>query len=171
MKVAVEALCSARTMLHLSHGILQVGAVVMSLVGGAVIVAWRVRETQTPVTAKKLLIPPLAMSTGFFMFLAPQMRIPLSWAACAFAAGALLFSYPLIHTSRMVRHGDVILMKRSRAFLVILLGLFAVRLLARQYVEHYVSITQTGALFFILAFGMLLPWRLAMFASYRGLQR
>ena len=88
----------------------------------------------------------------------------------AFAAGALFFSYPLIHTSRMVRQGDVILMKRSTAFLVILLGLFAVRLLARQYVEQYVSIPQTGALFFIVAFGMLLPWRVAMFASYRGLQ-
>ncbi len=158
-------------LLHLSPGIMQLGAIVMSLVGGAVIVAWRVRETQTPVTAKKLLIPPLAMSSGFFMFLAPQVRIPWSWAASAFAAGALLFSYPLIHTSRMVRQGDVILMQRSRAFLVILLGLFAVRLLARQYVEQYVSIPQTGALFFILAFGMLLPWRLAMFASYRGLQR
>ncbi|HSQ62710.1 MAG TPA: cytochrome c biogenesis protein CcdC [Polyangiaceae bacterium] len=143
--------------------------VVGSIVGGVVILAWRVRETQTPVTAKKLLLPPLAMSSGFSMFFAPQMRVPWTWALCAFAAGALLFAYPLIHTSRMVRQGEVILMQRSRAFLVILLGLFAVRLLARQYVEQYVSMTQTAALFFVLAFGMLLPWRLAMFASYRGL--
>jgi membrane protein CcdC involved in cytochrome C biogenesis len=148
----------------------QTSTLVASLVGAAAVMAWRVRETQTPVTARKLLVPPLAMSTGFFMFLAPQMRVPWTWAACAFVAGALLFSYPLIHTSRMVREGDVILMKRSKAFLFIILALFAIRLVLRQYVETYVSMTQTAALFFVLAFGMLLPWRLAMFASYRGLR-
>ncbi len=146
-------------------------AIVGSLVGGAVVLAWRVRETQTPVTAAKLLVPPFAMSTGFFMFLAPQMRVPWTWALCAFAAGALLFAYPLIHTSTMVRQGDVILMRRSKAFVFILVGLLAIRLAARQYVEQYVSMTQTAALFFILAFGMLLPWRVAMFASYRVLRR
>ncbi len=145
-------------------------AIVGSLVGGAVVLAWRVRETQTPVTAAKLLVPPFAMSTGFFMFLAPQMRVPWTWALCAFAAGALLFAYPLIHTSTMVRQGDVILMRRSKAFVFILVGLLAIRLAARQYVEQYVSMTQTAALFFILAFGMLLPWRVAMFASYRELR-
>lgn len=139
------------------------------LVGGALVMAWRIRETQTPVTATKLLVPPLAMSTGFAMFLAPQMRVPWTWAVCAFAAGALLFSYPLIHTSKMVRQGDVILMQRSRAFLFILVGLAVLRLALRQYVEQHVSMTQTAALFFILAFGMLLPWRVAMFVAYRGL--
>jgi membrane protein CcdC involved in cytochrome C biogenesis len=148
---------------------MQTSAIVGSILGAALVVAWRIRETQTPVTARKLLIPPLGMSTGFCMFLAPQMRVPWAWAACAFAAGALLFSYPLIHTSRLVRDGDVIMMQRSRAFLLIILGLAAVRLALRQYVEQYVSIPQTAALFFILAFGMLLPWRVVMFARYRGL--
>jgi membrane protein CcdC involved in cytochrome C biogenesis len=148
----------------------QTATLVGSLVGAAAVMAWRVRETQSPVTARKLLLPPLMMSTGFFMFVMPQMRVPLLWAACAFVAGALAFSYPLIHTSRLVRSGDVVLMQRSRAFLVIIVALFALRLLLRQYVEHYVSMTQTAALFFVLAFGMLLPWRVAMFARYRALQ-
>lgn len=149
---------------------MQATAIVGSLVGAAFILAWRVRETQTPVTAAKLLVPPLAMSTGFFMFLAPQMRVPWTWAACAFAAGALLFSYPLIHTSQLVQEGELILMRRSRAFLFIIVGLAALRRALRQYVEQHVSITQTAALFFILAFGMLLPWRVVMYARYRGLQ-
>lgn len=148
---------------------MQTSAIVGSLLGAALVVAWRIRETQTPVTAKKLLIPPLGMSTGFCMFLAPQMRVPWVWAACAFAAGALFFSYPLIHTSRLVREGDVVMMQRSRAFLIIILGLAVVRLALRQYVEQYVSIPQTAGLFFILAFGMLLPWRVVMFARYREL--
>lgn len=149
---------------------MQPSTIVGSLVGATLVMAWRIRETQTPVTAKKLLVPPLAMSTGFCMFLAPPMRVPWTWAALAFAAGALLFSYPLIRTSRIVQMGDAILMQRSRAFLFIIAALFAIRLALRSYVERYVSMTQTAALFFVLAFGMLLPWRLMMFASYRALR-
>jgi membrane protein CcdC involved in cytochrome C biogenesis len=144
-------------------------AVLGSLVGAALVMAWRVRETKTPVSAKKLLIPPAAMSTGFLMFLAPQMRVPWTWGLCAFAAGALLLSYPLIHTSRLARQGDVVVMQRSRAFLFIIAGLFVLRLALRQYVEQYVSLQQTAALFFVLAFGMLLPWRVTMYLRYRRL--
>jgi len=134
------------------------------------VLAWRVRETRRPVTAVNLLAPPLGMSTGFLMFLAPPARVPLSWALAAFAVGALLFSYPLIRTSRLARQGDTISLQRSPAFLWILLGLFAVRFALRSYVEQHVSIVQTGGLFFILAFGMILPWRVTLYARYRRLR-
>jgi membrane protein CcdC involved in cytochrome C biogenesis len=143
---------------------------VASVVSAAVLYAWRVRETLRPVTALNLIAPPLGMSTGFCMFLAPQTHVPLTWAALAFAAGALLFSYPLVLTSRMTRSGDTITLKRSKAFLWIIVGLFLVRLLARRYVEEHVSTIQTGALFFVLAFGMILPWRLTLFFRYRRLR-
>ena len=140
-----------------------------SLVGAGLVIAWRVRETQTPVTATKLLAPPLGMSTGFFMFVAPQLRVPLVWALGAFAAGALVLSYPLIATSHLERQGDHVMMRRSRAFLGIILALALLRLALRQYVEQFVSVPQTAGLFFILAFGMLLPWRVVMFLRYRRL--
>ena len=143
--------------------------VLASIAGGAAVLAWRVRETQRPVTAAKLLAPPLGMSTGFLMFLAPEVRVPIPWALAAFAAGALLFSYPLIHTSQLVRQGDTISLKRSPAFLWIILGLFAVRFALRSYVEHLVSLRQSAGLFFVLAFGMILPWRATLYARYRRL--
>jgi membrane protein CcdC involved in cytochrome C biogenesis len=143
--------------------------VLASIAGGAAVLAWRVRETQRPVTAAKLLAPPLGMSTGFLMFLAPEVRVPLPWALAAFASGALLFSYHLVYTSRLVRRGDTISLQRSPAFLWIILGLFAVRFALRSYVEHLVSIPQTGALFFVLAFGMILPWRATLYIRYRRL--
>jgi membrane protein CcdC involved in cytochrome C biogenesis len=148
---------------------MQTSTLVATLVGGAAVLAWRIRETQTPATARKILIPPLGMSTGLLMFLAPPARIPLPWALGAFLSGALLLSYPLIHTSTLTRSGDKVLLKRSRAFLAILLVLLAVRLLARHYVEQYVNATQTAGIFFLLAFGMLLPWRVAMYLRYRKL--
>jgi membrane protein CcdC involved in cytochrome C biogenesis len=148
---------------------MQTVTVLASIAGGAAVLAWRVRETQRPVTAVKLLAPPLGMSTGFAMFLVPETRVPLLWALGAFAAGAILFSYPLVYTSKLVRRGDTIALQRSPAFLWIILGLFAVRLAARSYIEKIISLPQTGGLFFVLAFGMILPWRAALYARYRRL--
>jgi membrane protein CcdC involved in cytochrome C biogenesis len=142
-----------------------------SLVGSIVIIVWRIRETQRPVTAVKILAPPLGMSTGFCMFLAPQTRVPVPWGLAAFLVGALFLSYPLVHTSRLTRSGEHVLLKRSPAFMVILLALIAVRLLLRSYVEQYVDAIQTGSLVFLLAFGMLLPWRVVMYLRYRALTR
>ncbi len=150
---------------------MQTSTLIATLAGSAAVLVWRIRETQSPVTAKKILIPPLGMASGFSMFLVPQTRVPVAWGLVAFLAGAALLSYPLVHTSTLTRSGDVILLKRSRAFLVILLVLVAVRIVARSYVEQYVDAVQTGSLFFLLAFGMLLPWRIVMYLRYRALTR
>jgi membrane protein CcdC involved in cytochrome C biogenesis len=61
------------------------------------------------------------------------------------------------------------MLRRSPAFLWILFGLFAVRFIARSYAERYVSALQTGAVFFVLAFGMIVTWRIAMLIEYRKL--
>jgi membrane protein CcdC involved in cytochrome C biogenesis len=141
-----------------------------SLAGAAAVIAWRLRETQRPVTARSILIPPLGMSTGLAMFVVPATRIPWSWALGAFLAGVLVFSYPLVRTSRLHVEGGAIVLTRSKAFLWILLGLVAVRFGLREYVARYVTAPQTGGLFFLLAFGMILTWRVMMFRRYRVLE-
>jgi len=144
---------------------------VSSLVGAGAVVVWRLRETTRPVTARKIVIPPLGMSTGLSMFAYAPARIPLSWALFAFAIGALFLSYPLVKTSRLVREGREIRLRRSPSFLFVLLGLIVVRLLARSYVEGRVSTLQTGSIFFLVAFGMVGCWRVLMYAEYRRLLR
>ncbi len=146
-------------------------ALAVALAGAAAMLAWRVRETSSPVSTRKIVAPPLGMSTGFLMFLAPAARVPWTWAASAFAIGALVLSIPLARSSTLVRRGEVVFMQRSRAFLWILLGLFAVRFLAREYVERFVTPLQTGGVFFILAFGMIARWRAGMLLAYRRLAR
>ena len=103
------------------------------------------------------------------MFVRPEFRVPWIWAAGAFVVGALVLSYPLLRTSRLVREGETIVMHRSRAFLLILLGLVAVRLALRDYVGQLLPVPQTAAVFFILAFGMIVRWRAWMLAEYRRL--
>ena len=142
---------------------------VASLVGAGAVIAWRVHETRRPVTLRAILIPPLGMSTGFAMFVVPQMRIPFLWGVMAFLVGALIFAVPLRYTSRLERDGDAIVMRRSPAFLVILLVLVAIRFALRGYIDHIISPLQTGAVFFVLAFGMILRWRLEMLMEYRRL--
>jgi membrane protein CcdC involved in cytochrome C biogenesis len=146
-------------------------SLLIPLLGGLAIVALRVRSTRKPTTMRKILIPPLGMSTGFLMFVVPQTHIPWLWGIAAFAAGALFFAAPLISTSKMEFVGDDVYLRRSKAFFFIILILLAIRLVLHNYVEQYVTVMQTAALFFLLAFGMLVPWRLAMASKFRKLHR
>lgn len=146
----------------------QLASVLVALIAGSAVIAVRLKASTKPTSMRKILIPPLGMSTGFAMFLYPPTHVPWLWALAAFAAGALFFAYPLIWTSKFeVRNGHIYLV-RSKAFIFIIVALLAIRLLLHDVVEHVVSIPQTGALFFLLAFGMILPWRLAMARRYKA---
>lgn len=149
---------------HLMRIVMSFGVVLMSVLAVAV----RMKAANRPTSLRQILIPPLAMSTGFFMFIFPFARISVGYALTAFCAG-LLLALPLISTSKFhVVNGEVYL-KRSRAFIFILLGLLLLRLLLHPVVEKYVSVAQSGGIFFILAFGMLLLWRIAMAIRYQKL--
>lgn len=143
----------------------------MPAVGAIGVLLWRLRETTRPLTLKRIVIPPVAMSSGFGMFFYPPTRVPLSWALLAFLAGATLFAVPLVRTSSLSLLDGKVYLKRSRAFLWVLLGLLVVRLVLREQVSHYVTPLQTGSLFFILAFGMIVHWRLNMLSRFRRLTR
>lgn len=145
------------------------GYTVASLAGLAGILVWRVREGRTAVTARKILFPPFGMATGFSMFVLPEFRVPWSWAIAAFLIGAILLAYPLLLTSSLERSGDTITMKRSGAFFTVVIVLFAIRYLARGYFDTLLTMEQSGGLFFILAFGMIVRWRVNMFLKFRAL--
>ena len=142
---------------------------VVSLFGLCAVLAWRVREGRTAMTLRKIVIPPLGMATGFCMFFVPACRIPLTWAIGAFLTGAILLAWPLLATSSLRREGDVIMMKRSSAFFAVVIVLAAVRYFARGYFDSLLTLRQTGSLFFVLAFGMILRWRANLFFAYRRL--
>lgn len=144
-------------------------SVVASLVGASAVLVWRVQEGRTAVTLRKIIIPPLGMATGFSMFVVRDFRIPLVWAVGAFLLGAIGLAYPLLRTSRLVRDGDTIMMQRSNTFFIVVIGLAIIRILAHGYIDRFVDVKQTAALFFVLAFGMILRWRLWMLFEYRQL--
>jgi len=144
-------------------------SVLASLGGLVAVTTWRLRETRRAVSVRKIVIPPLGMATGFCMFFVPAFRIPWNWAAIAFLLGAVVLAYPLLLTTRLVRQGDAVMMQRSTAFLAVLFVLAAVRFLARGYFDTFLTAQQTAALFFILAFGMILRWRAKLLVDFRKL--
>jgi membrane protein CcdC involved in cytochrome C biogenesis len=51
----------------------------------------------------------------------------------------------------------------------VVIALAAIRFFARDYLDSMMSLEQTAGLFFVLAFGMILRWRLKMLSQYRAL--
>ncbi len=144
---------------------------IAAIVGFFVVLAWRIREGRTAVTTRKIVIPPLGMATGFSMFLLPGFRVPWPWAAGAFALGALALAYPLIRTSRLKMVDKEVMMHRSSAFFAVMAVLAIIRIAAHTYLDRVISIQQSAALFFVLAFGMIASWRINMLLEYRRLLR
>jgi membrane protein CcdC involved in cytochrome C biogenesis len=61
------------------------------------------------------------------------------------------------------------MMKRSSAFFAVIIVLAVVRYLARGFFDRFLTLEQTGALFYLLAFGMILRWRAKLFFAWRTL--
>jgi membrane protein CcdC involved in cytochrome C biogenesis len=144
-------------------------SIVVSLAGLIAVITWRLREARTAVSFRKIVIPPLGMATGFCMFFIPAFRIPWAWAGLAFTIGYAVLAWPLVLTTRLIRLENAIMMKRSSAFLVVIFVLAAIRFLARGYFDTILTVQQSAALFFVLAFGMILRWRTKLMIDFRKL--
>ncbi|WP_410513231.1 cytochrome c biogenesis protein CcdC [Paenibacillus sp. BR2-3] len=151
---------------NINPSLLHIGSTVGAVFMALMVIFIRLKASARPVTLRKIWIPPLGMSTGFAMFAAPEVRFPLWWAAVAFLTGWFIFAYPLIRSTIFEQRDGQIYAQRSKSFAFILLGLLLIRTLLHEFINGYVSIPQSGGLFFILAFGMILHWRLFMYKRY-----
>nr|WP_233167665.1 cytochrome c biogenesis protein CcdC [Paenibacillus roseus] len=149
-----------------STQLLQAGSVIMSLIAGCALIVLRIRAGRKPTTLRKIIMPPIGMATGFIMFALPAMHIPWVWGLSAWGTGVLIFAFPLVVTTRLERRQADIYVIRSKAFIFIMASLLLIRLGLHSVVEKYMTVPQTAALFFLLAFGMIVPWRLAMVSEY-----
>ncbi|WP_198008248.1 CcdC family protein [Bacillus sp. SG-1] len=141
---------------------------IIAICMGFFVIFIRMRAQKKPVTAKKIILPPIFMSTGALMFFIPMFRVTLAEVVEALVVG-MIFSIFLIKTSSFeIRDNDVYL-KRSKAFAFILIGLLLVRIAAKLILSNSIDYGQLSGMFWILAFGMIVPWRIAMFLQYKRL--
>ncbi|MGL4521998.1 MAG: CcdC family protein [Bacilli bacterium] len=124
----------------------------------------RMKASAYPTSAKKILLPPLFMSSGALMYIIPQFRLSSVEIGEAIILG-LIFSIPLIRTSKFeVKNGEIYL-QRSKAFVFVLLGLIVVRTAIKFLFADSIDAGEISGMSWLLAFCMIVPWRIAM---YRG---
>ena len=110
------------------------------------------------------------MSTGALMFVFPMFRVTGAELLEALLLG-MFFSIFLIKTSKFEVREDAIYLKRSKAFVFILIGLLCLRIALKTYLSSTIDVGELSGMFWILAFGMIVPWRIAMYISYKKLHR
>lgn len=81
------------------------------------------------------------------------------------------FSIVLIWTSKFEVRDGAIYLKRSKAFAYLLIGLLVLRVAFRIVMGQELNPEELSGMFFLLAYGMLLPWRVAMLVRYVKLKR
>ena len=149
---------------------LVIGSTIMAIFMGSFVMVIRLRAQKKPVSTKKILIPPFAMSTGALMFLFEEFRVAPLQIAEAFGIG-LLFSIVLIATSKFEVREDAIYMKQSKAFPFILVGLLIFRVVLKLVFSDSLDVGELAGMFFLLAFAMILPWRIGMLIKYKRLEK
>ncbi|OAT82719.1 hypothetical protein A6P54_09300 [Bacillus sp. MKU004] len=147
---------------------MMIASSIVAICMGFFVLFIRMKAQKKPVSGKKIILPPIFMSTGALMFLFPFFRVTLGELLEALTVG-MLFSILLIKTSKFeVRDHDIYL-KRSKAFAFILIGLLIVRIVAKSILSATIDYGALSGMFWILAFGMIVPWRIAMYIQYRRL--
>lgn len=130
----------------------------------------RLKAAKKPTNLKKIILPPFFMSTGALMYIVPEFRLTGSEMLEAICIG-MFFSLFLIKTSKFEIVGNDIYLKRSKSFVFILLGLLVVRIVMKLYLSSSIDVGELSGMFFLLAFSMIVPWRLAMYISYTKMRR
>ncbi|MCT1576149.1 cytochrome c biogenesis protein CcdC [Oceanobacillus kimchii] len=130
----------------------------------------RMRASKKPATIKKIILPPIFMSTGALMFVLPIFHISWLQVLEALVVG-MIFSIFLIKTSRLEIIGNDIYVKPSKVFPFILIGLLVIRITIKIIIGSMISVGETTGMFFLLALGMIGTWRLAMLYQYLQLNK
>src|SRR5699024_3054070 len=129
----------------------------------------RAKAAKKPTSIKKIILPPVFMSSGAIMFIFPEFRISMLEVAEALVVGAV-FSYFLIKTTKFEKIKEDIYLIPSKSFIFILIVLFVVRTLIKYIIGSQISFGASSGMFFLLAFGMIVTWRIAMLFKYSKLK-
>ena len=135
---------------------------------GIVVIVIRMKAQKFPVNEKKIILPPIFMSTGALMYVIPYFRLTGAEILESIILG-VIFSSVLIWTSHFEVQGAEVYMKRSKAFPIILISLLIIRTIIKIFISSSID-GEIGGMFFLLAFSMIVPWRLAMLYKYKMLK-
>lgn len=145
-------------------------SIAVAFLMGAIVIVIRMKAQKFPVNQKKIILPPIFMATGALMYIVPYFRLTGMEMLESLILG-VLFSTVLIWTSRFEVKGSEIFMRRSKAFPVILISLLIIRTVIKIFISSEINPGEIAGMFFLLAFCMIVPWRLAMLYKYKTLRK
>ena len=104
------------------------------------------------------------------MFIFEEFRVTPLQVLEASGVG-ILFSIVLIATSKFEVRNNEIYLKQSKAFFMILIGLLIIRVVGKLLLSDSFDVGELAGMFWILAFAMLWPWRIAMLIQFKKIAK
>lgn len=153
----------------MNHTILLIGSTIIALFMATMMIIIRAKVAQQPTSTKRIILPPIMMSTGALMFIFPQFRVDTIQIVEAIIVG-MFFSIFLIKFTKFEIRNNQIYLIPSKLFIFILFGLLIIRLIIKIIIGSTISFGETSGLFFLIAFGMMITWRIAMLIKYHQLK-
>ncbi|HLR54699.1 MAG TPA: cytochrome c biogenesis protein CcdC [Pseudogracilibacillus sp.] len=154
--------------IELNETILVTASSIIAVFMATTMIFVRMKAAKKPTSSKKIILPPIFMSSGACMFLFPEFRLSGIEIIEAVLVGAL-FSILLIKNTKFeIKQNDIFLIP-SKSFIFILFGLLIVRTIIKVIVGSTISFGETSGMFFLLAFAMIVTWRIFMLKKYKKL--
>ncbi|MEE1108015.1 MAG: cytochrome c biogenesis protein CcdC [Macrococcus canis] len=145
-------------------------SMLVALFMGVAVIVVRMKAQNYPTNIKKIILPPFFMSTGALMYIFPYFRLTtMEMIEAAFVG--MFFSVFLISTSNFEVKDNKIYMKRSKLFPLILITLLVIRSVMKFFLSSALHPGELAGMFFLLAFSMIVPWRIAMYIKYKKILR
>src|SRR5699024_7210543 len=129
----------------------------------------RMKASEKPASIKKIILPPSFITTGAILFLFPMSLSQFSDVVAALSVDIFL-SFFLIKFSRFEIKNNEIYLIPLKAFIFILFGLLILRIIIKLIIGSNISFGETSGMFFLLGFGMIFTWRIAMLIKYLKLK-
>lgn len=149
---------------------LAIASSVVAMLMAVTMIFYRLKASEKPASVKKIILPPIFMSTGALMFLLPTFQVSWVQVIEALLVG-VIFSLFLIKTSNFEVRDQQIYLIPSKVFAFILFGLLGVRVIAKLILNSQISLGETSGMFFLLAFGMIGSWRVAMLYKFKKIEK
>ncbi|TDL94108.1 cytochrome c biogenesis protein CcdC [Macrococcus brunensis] len=145
-------------------------SMIVAVCMGLIVIVVRMKAQNYPTNVKKIILPPFFMATGALMYIFPYFRLTPMEILEAVIVG-MFFSLFLIYTSNFEVKDKQIYMKRSKLFPVILITLLVIRSVMKYFLSSTIHPGELAGMFFLLAFSMIVPWRIAMYLKYRKIEQ
>lgn len=157
MKNSINILLTSNVIVILSS--------VVAIFMATTVIFIRKKMSENALTIKKILLPPLFMSTGALMYISPLFRLTTLEIMESIGLG-IFFSIFIISTTKFKVRDNAIYLIPSKLFIIVLISVLIIRTIIKFILGSVLSYGTLSGMFFLLALVMIMCWRMAMLFKY-----